>query len=50
MDLKLGNPAVAAPECGVLNVGPAKMAQYYGIPSWCGSGVSGSKKMDESHY
>ena len=46
MDLKLGNPAVAAPECGVLNVGTAKMAQYYKIPSWCGSGVSGSKKMD----
>jgi trimethylamine--corrinoid protein Co-methyltransferase len=46
MDLKLGNPAVAAPECGVLNVGTAKMAQYYGIPSWCGSGVSGSKLMD----
>jgi len=46
MNLKLGSPAVAAPECGVLNVGTAKMAQYYGIPSWCGSGVSGSKLMD----
>jgi len=46
MDLKIGSPAVAAPECGVLNVGTAKMAQYYGIPSWCGSGVSGSKLMD----
>jgi trimethylamine--corrinoid protein Co-methyltransferase len=46
MDLKNGNPAVAAPECGVLNVGTAKMAHYYGIPSWCGSGVSGSKRMD----
>jgi trimethylamine--corrinoid protein Co-methyltransferase len=46
MDLKLGNPAVAAPECGVLNVGTAKMAHYYRILSWCGSGVSGSKLMD----
>ena len=46
MDLKLGVPAVSAPECGLLNIGTVKMAQYYKIPSWCGSGISGSKLMD----
>ncbi|MBW2296010.1 MAG: trimethylamine methyltransferase family protein [Deltaproteobacteria bacterium] len=46
MDLKIGNPAMGAPENGMLSVGTAKLAQYYDIPSWCGSGITGSKLPD----
>ncbi len=46
MDLKIGNPAMGAPENGMLTVGTAKLAQYYDIPSWCGSGITGSKLPD----
>jgi trimethylamine--corrinoid protein Co-methyltransferase len=37
---------MGAPENGMLTVGTAKLAQYYDIPSWCGSGVTGSKLPD----
>lgn len=46
MDLKIGNPAMGAPENGLLSIGTAKLAQYYDIPSWCGSGITGSKLPD----
>ena len=46
MDLKIGNPAMGAPENGMLTAGTAGLAQYYDIPSWCGSGISGSKLPD----
>jgi len=46
MDLKIGNPAMGAPENGMLTVGTAKLAQFYDIPSWCGSGITGSKLPD----
>jgi trimethylamine--corrinoid protein Co-methyltransferase len=46
MDLKIGNPAMGAPENGMLTVGTARLAQYYDIPSWCGSGITGSKLPD----
>jgi len=46
MDLKIGNPAMGAPESGILNVATAKLAQYYKLPSWCGSGISSSKLPD----
>jgi len=47
MDLKVINPALGAPEHGMLSIGTAKMAQFYNIPSWCGSGTSNSKLPDE---
>ena len=46
MDLKVGNAALGAPEFGMLSAGMTKMAQYYQIPNWCGSGVSDSKLPD----
>ena len=46
MDLKIGNPAMGAPENGMLSAGTAGLAQYYDIPSWCGSGITGSKLPD----
>lgn len=46
MDLKIGNPAMGAPENGLLTVGTARLAQNYDIPSWCGSGITGSKLPD----
>jgi len=46
MDLKIGNPAMGAPENGMLTTGTAGLAQYYDIPSWCGSGITGSKLPD----
>jgi len=46
MDMKLGNAALGAPEYGLLSVGATRLAQYYKIPNWCGSGVSDSKLPD----
>jgi len=42
-DLKSGSPAMGAPECGVFSLASAQMARHYKIPSWCGTGNSGSK-------
>ena len=46
MDLKTGNPAMGAPENGLLTAATARLAQYYDVPSWCGAGITGSKIPD----
>jgi trimethylamine--corrinoid protein Co-methyltransferase len=46
MDLKLMVGAVGAPEQALLSAGAAKLARYYGLPSWIGGGVSDSKLPD----
>lgn len=46
MDLKKLLGAVGSPEHGLLGAGAVKLAQYYGLPSWIGGGISDSKIPD----
>jgi trimethylamine--corrinoid protein Co-methyltransferase len=46
MDMRLGTPATAAPEHGIIGAGLAKLAQTYRLPSWMGGGLSDSKIPD----
>jgi trimethylamine--corrinoid protein Co-methyltransferase len=46
MDLRFMNPAVGAPEYGIIGAGLAKLAQYYKLPCWVGGGHSDSKLPD----
>jgi trimethylamine---corrinoid protein Co-methyltransferase len=46
VDLKIGTACLGAPEAGLLAASITKMARYYGIPMWCGVGVSDSKIPD----
>lgn len=38
MDLKYTTAPVGSPECGMINAGVAKLAQYYLLPSWVAGG------------
>ncbi len=46
MDLRFATPNIGAPEAGIISAGLTKLAQYYQIPCWMGSGHSDSKLPD----
>ncbi|MDM8553405.1 trimethylamine methyltransferase family protein [Desulfococcaceae bacterium HSG7] len=46
MDLRFASPAIGTPEAGIMSAGLTKLAQYYQIPCWVGSGHSDSKLPD----
>lgn len=46
MDLRVGRAVFGAPESGMLAAGAAKLARYYKVPSWCGTGASSGNLPD----
>ncbi|MCP4687650.1 MAG: Trimethylamine methyltransferase MttB [Desulfobacterales bacterium] len=46
MDLRVARAVFGAPESGVLAACAAKMARYYKLPSWCGTGASSGNLAD----
>lgn len=46
LDLKYGTGAVGSPEYAKINAAVAKLAKYYGLPSFVGGGCSDSKVPD----
>ena len=46
LDLKYGTGAVGSPEYAKINAAAAKLAKYYGLPSFVGGGCSDSKVPD----
>ena len=38
MDMKLAAATVGSPECGMINAAVARLANYYGLPSWVAGG------------
>lgn len=46
VDLKIGTACLGAPEAGLLAAAISKMAGFYGLPMWCGVGISDSKLPD----
>lgn len=38
MDMRLAAAAVGSPECGMINAAVARLANYYGLPSWVAGG------------
>ena len=46
MDLRTGVGCPGAPELGLISSGAAKLAQYYGLPSLVGGGMTDSKVPD----
>ncbi|RLI43750.1 hypothetical protein DRO69_08955 [Candidatus Bathyarchaeota archaeon] len=46
LDMRTGVPRLGGPELGVMAIGFAQLARYYGIPSRCAAGNTDSKTLD----